>query len=119
MEFNLTEHNKLWLWLAVHPTANKRDWPGWAQHESRPLYHCFACEYVKQILQSDKLTPCKCYEHCPLDWELSPIKCCNHWYAAWSNLQVVAHISPRTHARLYELATIIANTSAKKGIKTI
>lgn len=80
--FNWTAHKKLWNWLALHPRASKRDWPGWADINPIPRSHCFACSFAWKLAGEwcDQTTDQDhelCLQCCPLDWGKD--KSCECW----------------------------------------
>lgn len=44
---------KLWMWLSKHPEAEKYDWTGWPDYNSRFTYYtsslCPLCDYVHTV----------------------------------------------------------------------
>lgn len=107
MQFNLTGHKKLWLWLADHPDKDRDEWPEWDINGGNypiPVNECFACEYDNEF-DGD-------CEHCPLTFEscLEIGSLCDNWFRAKQAGDV---------EQVKAYALLIADTAVREGVETV
>lgn len=112
--FDLTNHKRLWNWLADNPDKGKSDWPEWEDNTGtiKSQYNdCFACQFGRRGNNNGD-----CIGYCPLVWPDNHIDDCDDCmgtsglFYKWDECAVGPQRS--------ELAREIANLPVRDGVLT-